>query len=94
MNPVRIVTLRVGARAGAFAGRVIALCDVFGGLSAHLLRDAARSPPGRGTGRERGWIGGDPTASDPAPGALIRTQDRPAPAGTALEEDHMRNRAW
>ena len=88
------MTLRVGARAGAFAGRVIALSDVFGGLSADLLRDSARPPPARGTGRGRDRIDGDPTASDPALDALIRTQDRPAPAGTALEEDRMRNRAW
>jgi hypothetical protein len=91
---VRIVTLRVGARAGAIAGRVIALSDVFSAPSADLLRGAARSPPGRGTGRGRGRIGTDPTASDPAPDALIETQDRPTPAGTALEEDRMRNRAW
>jgi len=88
------VTLRVGARAGAFAGRVIALCDVFRGLSADLLRDADRPPPARATGRGRDRIDGDPTASDPALDALIRIQDRPAPAGTAPEEDHMRNRAW
>jgi len=59
-----------------------------------LLRDSARPPPARGTGRGRDRIDGDPTASDPALDALIRTQDRPAPAGTALEEDRMRNRAW
>jgi hypothetical protein len=45
-------------------------------------------------GRAVGGRGGDPTASDPPVGALIRTKDRPAPAGTALEEDRMRNRAW
>lgn len=88
------MTLRVRSRVGAFVGRVIALSDVFGDLSADLLRDASRPPPGRGTGRGRDRIGGDPTASDPAPGALIGTQDRPAPAGTAPEEDRMRNRAW
>jgi hypothetical protein len=88
------VTLWVGARAGAFAGRVIALSDVFDAPSADLLRDAAPSPSGRGTGRGHGRIGTDPTASDPAPDALIETQDRPTPAGTAPEEDRMRNRAW
>jgi hypothetical protein len=51
--------------------------------------DGGRPAPGRAVdGR-----GGDPTASDPAVGALIRL-NRPDPAGTDPEEDRMRNRAW
>jgi hypothetical protein len=59
----------------------------------HRPEDVPDELPGHAL-RRRNRSGGDPTASDPTPGALIRTQHRPAPAGPAPEEDHMRNRAW
>jgi hypothetical protein len=79
------VTSAGRAREGAIDGRAVALRDV-----PSVDRVAGRPAHRRAVDRIRG----DPTASDPAPGPLIGTQDRPAPAGAAPEEDRMRNRAW